>query len=472
MPYAEELTALADKKLIKANKNGNRRYGHNKGEITYRIPQKVTEALLKNEAYVPVATDISITEFFAAIEDLFIQRVRTDEITYEELKDEIDTLLSDNQELDFVKKLREYDLLAVDRMLLIRFCHYYVNLDQDEMDLHTLSEMFEHKSIFANHKRQLLNGEHNLITKGIIENTNSDGFNNRESFKLTDKVKRELLADLQIKKTYNSKDMILAKNIQDKKLFYNETEAEQVARIVSLLKTDSFKDIQARLLESNMRTGFACLFYGAPGCGKTETVYQIARQTGRDILMVDIAETKSMWFGESEKKIKEVFVRYRNLVDEAELTPILLINEADAVIGKRKDVSKSSVAQTENAIQNIILQELENLKGILIATTNLTENMDKAFERRFLYKIEFKKPDSAVRQSIWKAMLPSLSDDDAKAVASCFNFSGGQIENIARKRTVEYILSGIEPSLERLTAFCREELLNKEAEKRIGFGAY
>jgi SpoVK/Ycf46/Vps4 family AAA+-type ATPase len=140
------------------------------------------------------------------------------------------------------------------------------------------------------------------------------------------------------------------------------------------------------------------------------------------------------------------------------------------VIGRRKDVSRSSVAQTENAIQNIILQELESLKGILIATTNLTENMDKAFERRFLYKIEFKKPDSAVRQSIWKAMLPSLSDDDAKAVASCFNFSGGQIENIARKRTVEYILSGIEPSLERLTTFCQEELLNKESEKRIGFG--
>jgi len=288
--------------------------------------------------------------------------------------------------------------------------------------------------------------------------------------KLDIRPKNELIADLLVKITYNSKEMILAKNIKEKKMFYNTLEAEQINRFSSLLEADSFRDIQARLSESNMRTGFACLFYGPPGCGKTETVYQIARQTGRDIVMVDIAETKSMWFGESEKRIKEVFTRYRNLADEAAVMPILLINEADAIIGKRKDISNNAVAQTENAIQNIILQELENLNGILVATTNLTENMDKAFERRFLYKIEFKKPDSAVRQSIWKAMLPSLSDEDAKAVASCFNFSGGQIENIARKRTVEYILSGIEPSLERITAFCEEELINKETSKRIGFG--
>ena len=132
-------------------------------------------------------------------------------------------------------------------------------------------------------------------------------------------------------------------------------------------------------------------------------------------------------------------------------------------------MASSSVAQTENAIQNIILQELENLNGILIATTNLTENMDNAFERRFLYKIEFKKPDLVVRQSIWRSMIPALNDDDAKEIASRFDFSGGQIENIARKRTVELILSRVEPSLEKLITFCKEELLTKDTAKKIGF---
>jgi SpoVK/Ycf46/Vps4 family AAA+-type ATPase len=63
-----------------------------------------------------------------------------------------------------------------------------------------------------------------------------------------------------------------------------------------------------------MRTGFACIFSDPPGTGKTETVYQIARKTDRDIMLVNIAETKSMWFGESEKLIKSVFDRYRGIV--------------------------------------------------------------------------------------------------------------------------------------------------------------
>jgi SpoVK/Ycf46/Vps4 family AAA+-type ATPase len=307
------------------------------------------------------------------------------------------------------------------------------------------------------------------LTDGLIENTNSEGFSDRESFKLTEKAKRELLAELQIKTIQHYKNMIPSHTIQEKKLFYNEKEAGQIYRLVSLLLEDSFGKIQARLSESGMRTGFVCLFSGLPGTGKTETVYQIARETGRDIMVVDISETKSMWFGESEKKIKEIFTRYKNCVEEAKVTPILLFNEADAIISKRKDISASGVAQTENAIQNIILQELESLKGILIATTNLTENMDKAFERRFLYKIDFKKPCVAARQSIWQSMIKSLSDDDAGELASRYDFSGGQIENIARKRTVEFVLSGIEPSIELLITFCQDELLAKEPEVKIGF---
>jgi len=469
MQYAGELADLANKKILKAKRNR----GHgNKGEITYRIPLKVTECLQKNEDYSPNnSANLSTLEFFAILEKLFVLNIGERDISYDELIEEIDALMKDNRELPFVKMLRGYDLPIDEQMIVVRFCHFYANRDLDGMDLDTLSQMFDYQSTFTPHKRKLVSGEHRLIADGIIENTNSDSFSDRECFKLTDKAKRELLSDLQIKKACNSKDIIKASGIKEKKLFYNAAEGEQVGRLSSLLDEGPFREVQARLSENNMRTGFACLFYGPPGCGKTESVYQIARETGRDIVMVDISETKSMWFGESEKRIKEVFTNYRNLVDESEVTPILLINEADAVIGKRKDVSRSAVAQTENAIQNIILQELENLKGILIATTNLTDNMDKAFERRFLYKIEFKKPGVAVRQSIWKAMLPSLSDDGVKAVASGFDFSGGQIENVARKRSVEYVLSGVEPSLETLVAFCKEELLNKETEAKIGFGA-
>lgn len=77
--------------------------------------------------------------------------------------------------------------------------------------------------------------------------------------------------------------------------------------------------------------------------------------------------------------------------------PVLLFNEADAIISKRKDVGRSNVAQTENAMQNIILEELENFEGIFIATTNLVSHLITAFERRFLFKIEFRKPELPVK---------------------------------------------------------------------------
>jgi SpoVK/Ycf46/Vps4 family AAA+-type ATPase len=222
-----------------------------------------------------------------------------------------------------------------------------------------------------------------------------------------------------------------------------------------------------------MRKGFTCLFSGAPGTGKTETAYQIARETGRNIMMVDISNTKSCWFGESEKKIKEVFNNYRYAVDNSDIAPILLLNEADAVIGKRLefDGSSRSVDQTENAIQNIILQELENISGILIATTNLTQNMDKAFERRFLYKIEFTRPCLAARQSIWQTMMPALAESEAAALASRFDLSGGQIENIARKSEVDTIINGNRPSMDALTRYCVNENENSfNSAKKIGFG--
>lgn len=89
-----------------------------------------------------------------------------------------------------------------------------------------------------------------------------------------------------------------------------------------------------------MRKGFACLFYGSPGTGKTETAYQIARKTGRDIMIVNVSEIKSCWVGESEKNIKALFDRYREYVRSYEVAPILLFNEADAIIGIRQEAAQ------------------------------------------------------------------------------------------------------------------------------------
>ena len=181
------------------------------------------------------------------------------------------------------------------------------------------------------------------------------------------------------------------------------------------------------------------------------------------------------YVGESEKNIKAVFQRYRDLCRNSEIKPILFFNEADGIFGKRSTFggNNPSVEKMDNAMQNIILQEIEDLDGILIATTNLTSNLDSAFERRFIFKIEFHKPDTAVKSKIWCSMLKDLSADDAQQLASHFDFSGGQIENIARKRTVDYILSGQYSTLDEIEAYCRaEQLANKKERHHIaGFSA-
>lgn len=186
--------------------------------------------------------------------------------------------------------------------------------------------------------------------------------------------------------------------------------------------------------------------------------------------MADVSKLKSMWVGECEKNLKSLFSRYRRLVRESKVTPILLFNEADAIFGIRQSGAESAVDKMENSLQNIILQEMEDLKGIMIATTNLSEYSDKVFERRFLYKVKFDKLTAKVKARIWKSMMPEHSDADAQYLSGKFELSGGQIENIVRKKTIQSILQGKEPAIEEILRFCCEEERGSRSEhRRIGF---
>jgi SpoVK/Ycf46/Vps4 family AAA+-type ATPase len=264
--------------------------------------------------------------------------------------------------------------------------------------------------------------------------------------------------------------MLDASKLPQKQLFFPKDIQQQVEELDCFFQQENFQKIQERMKEKGFRYGFACLFYGSPGTGKTETVYQLARKTGRNVMVVDVPQLKSMWVGQSEKNVKALFDRYREQVKKAKLTPILLFNEADAIIGKRKDGAENAVDKMENSLQNIILQEMETLDGIMIATTNLQQNMDKAFERRFLYKIKFEKPTEEARAHIWQSMIPELSEQNVHTLASKFDFSGGQIENIARHYAIDTILHGhTEDVLPMLIRHCDNERLDEKNFRKIGF---
>ena len=286
------------------------------------------------------------------------------------------------------------------------------------------------------------------------------------------KAKRALFTELDVKlddEDRPQQGMTRHNDITAHQLFYDEATSRQVNELTGLLNEDNYQKIRLRLQDKGFRCGFTCLFYGSPGTGKSETVLQLARQTGRDIMQVNVSEIKSKWVGDSEKNIKALFDDYRKKVKDCKLTPILLFNEADAIINRRQEMAERGVDKMENSIQNIILQEMETLDGILIATTNLEQNMDKAFERRFLYKIKFYKPTVEARQHIWQSMIPSLSADAASQLATRYDSSGGQIENIARHHAIDSILHGDEADdLQSLITHCDQERLEKKV-RRIGF---
>ena len=442
--------------------------------ISYRVPLDVIEAMKRDEKYVPrKCTGLTCQELFGELEDVFDLR-KDNEITYEALTQKINNLFEDNKQLQFVQMLNLFDDDDNDdKMLLVLFCHLCVNNSDDNIGFHDLDFLFDDKREWNRQKRRISNGDHFLFYDKIIEYNNDNGMVDRESFRVTQKFKDEALSEVVLQtrnRDKNSSDFIHSDKIAEKQLFYGESIQNQIDELGGLLDEGHYQEITSRMKKAGFRCGFTCLFYGAPGTGKTETVLQLARQTGRDILQVDVSKIKSCWVGESEKNIKSLFDSYKDKVKKSEKAPILLFNEADAIINKRQEGAERSVDKMENSIQNIILQEMENLDGIMIATTNLAQNMDKAFERRFLYKIKFEKPTLEARMHIWHEMIPTLSENDTKTLAEKYEFSGGQIENIARHNAINGILYGDQGNtLESLMTYCDSERLETKQTKKIGF---
>ena len=463
LSYASDIDALVRRRLLK--------FRDVKDEDDFDIPTVVIRCLKHNEVYeLPKRTGLDCAELFELLNQWF-EDLDDDAISLRELQEELQKLFDDNKQVGFVHKLREYYLSENEEALVAFFCHCLVNKDDDDIRFGQLEDLFDTKAEFNKAKARLRSGEHKLMTKKIIEHRCEDGIVDTTRYKLTESAKRTLLAEMKIDaSTEKLSDVIDPRTLTQKQLFFPKDIQRQVDELGSFLQPENLQKIQERMKEKGFRNGFACLFYGGPGTGKTETVYQLARQTGRSIMVVDVPRIKSKWVGESEKNIKALFDRYREQVKRAKVTPILLFNEADAIIGIRKNGASSAVDKMENSIQNIILQEMETLDGIMIATTNLQQNLDKAFERRFLYKIKFDKPTVEARAHIWHSMIPELSEMDVHTLASKYDFSGGQIENIARHYAIDIILHGqSEDVLPMLIRHCDNERLDENNSRKIGF---
>ena len=463
LSYASDIDALVRRRLLK--------FRDVKDEDDFDIPTAVIRCLKHNEVYqLPQRKGLDCAAMFELLDQWF-EDLDDDAISPHDLCDELQSLFEDNPQVGFVKHLKEYNLNDENEMMVAYFAHRLVNRDDDDIRFHDIEDLYDSRADFNNAKGKLRSGEHKLQEKKLVEHKCVDGLADVTRYKLTEAAKRDLLAEMKLNATEEKlADVLDATKLTQKQLFFPKDIQRQMEELGRFLQPENYQKIQERMKEKGFRYGFACLFYGSPGTGKTESVYQLARMTGRNIMVVDVPQLKSMWVGQSEKNVKALFDRYREQVKKAKLTPILLFNEADAIIGIRKNGADNAVDKMENSLQNIILQEMEQLDGIMIATTNLQQNLDKAFERRFLYKIKFDKPTVEARAHIWHSMIPELSEMDVHTLASKYDFSGGQIENIARHYAIDAILHGkSEDVLPMLIRHCDNERLDEKSSRKIGF---
>jgi len=343
-------------------------------------------------------------------------------------------------------------------------------------DMNTLIELISFDEYEKIKNRALLEDGAKLITEDIIdyeEILNMFGGVSR-SFYLEEEVlqriihpkKKKKVAKLKLNELVEEQDLfeyLKPKTTLDDVVLHPKTR-ETLENVIKQVDKEVFKKLKAWGIKDK-RKGIDAriIFYGPAGTGKTMTAMSLAKTLKRPILSFDCSKILSMYVGESEKNVRKIFDDFKELSKQAKVDPILLLNEADQFLSARSEGAGSSADKMHNQMQNIFLEQIEKFEGILIATTNLLGNIDKAFSRRFNYKIEFKKPGKKQRLRLWQFMLPENADYDESfdiTALTKYELTGGQI-NLIIKNTAYKVAVRDE------SVFTHQDFL-EEIEKELG----
>lgn len=470
LQYYKMLEDMSRKNLLDSTIPRRRRGRSGIADRVFSIPDHLLKAVVENRE--PAREDDHTQkDFVGFLEDLtaLIEERTVEILTTSELMKEAEALLDHYEEVEEIGKINQLNMPLEETVIFFYVCKNTLDGMKEINAELPVEEIFDNLRRQYRYKNKIFQAEGPLFDYELLE-LGHESFRNKQHVRLTKKSMEMMFGD-EISVFHNQEqveNLVTPDSIHEKQLFYNPEESERVSFLRDMLQPEKLGSLQSRLQEKNMPTGVTVLFHGNPGTGKTETVHQLARQTGREIIHVNLSDTKSKWFGESEKKVKEIFDSYNDYITKQEQLPILLFNEADALFSKRRDIHATNTAQTENAIQNILLEEMESFRGILVATTNMTMNLDQAFERRFLYKILFRPPSAEVKKQIWQSKLEGLHEEEYGRLARRYDFSGGQIDNIARKVVTEEVLYNQKPGMEKIIRHCEDERLQKER-NRIGY---
>jgi len=381
------------------------------------------------------------------------------------------------------KKMNNYEQVIF--LALLR--EEYSATDASLREMNSLIDLISVDEYERIKNRSLLEEGSHLLSSGIIdyeEMLNPFGGISR-SFYIVDEVLQSIIHPNKTKKVTRLKLGALIEEQDIFELVESDTSLEDVVlnnetrQTLENLMKQVDKEVVNRLVEwgiKDKKSGIDAriIFYGAAGTGKTMTAYSLAKSLKRQVLAFDCSKILSMYVGESEKNVRKIFDTFYELSQKTKTEPILLLNEADQFLGARSSGNITGSDQMHNQMQNIFLEQIENFRGMLIATTNLLENIDKAFSRRFNYKIEFKKPNKEQRLELWQKMLPKeapYEDGFSAEKLAEYALTGGQI-NLIVKNTAYKVAVREEPIFtlsDFIDEIKREKDANFDSEKSMGF---
>jgi transitional endoplasmic reticulum ATPase len=176
------------------------------------------------------------------------------------------------------------------------------------------------------------------------------------------------------------------------------------------------------------------LLYGPPGCGKTLLAKAVANESGANFILVKGPELFSKWVGESEKRVRELFRRAKQVAPT-----IIFFDEIDAMVPRR------GMGYGEQVTEKIVSQMLTELSGledlrdvIVLAATNRPDMLDPALLRpgRFDRQILVPSPDEKARMKILELKtkdMPLKGVNLKTLVNKAVDFSGADLEALCRE---------------------------------------
>jgi ATP-dependent 26S proteasome regulatory subunit len=434
----------------------------------FQVDEKVYEAILYNKKerleFKPAK---NFTELLKNIHEIYTKRC---DGCYDAntLKKLIEKELSSAKKFDQLEWLNSFSDLSLEDKILFLFAAYTHQKDEEQIDLEYHIKQIEDNFSKQKSLRDSIANKTSMLIKNDLLFKSEDGFVFDEFVGLTKKASRALFqkeSNKEKKFVYSTATIVLPESIVMEELFYNESEWEQINTIEKILSIEKHQQVVNQLEENGLAKGISILFNGFSGTGKTATAKRIAKITNRPLFCVDVEKVVNKWIGDSEKSTKKIFDEYYEFCKECEQTPILFFNE-DSIFSKRVEVSHSS-DRTHNSMQNILLEQMEQFTGISIVTSNHAEKLDKAFERRFLYKVEFEKPSKETQQKLLRNAFHDVSKETIENTLENYSFTGGQIYNIRKKYIMQSIIN--DTDIDSLfIKLCKDEIKTKTNSK-IGF---